>query len=57
MAEQLLTVKEVAEILRVQEPTLRAWLRQGKISAIKLPGGDFRITQETLSIILGKQPA
>lgn len=38
MAEQeLLTVAEVAERLRVSEETVRRWLRTGRLRGIRLP--------------------
>lgn len=36
------TVKEVAELLRVTEPTIRDWLRDGKIRGTRIGGRDRR---------------
>ena len=37
MAEDLLTVTEVAEQLRVSEETVRRWLRDGRLRGRRLP--------------------
>lgn len=42
----LLTVNEVAALLNVQPRTLRLWIKNGKLSAIKLPSGDWRFREE-----------
>ena len=50
-ASRLLTVKEVAERLRIPEDTLRIWLRQGRIRGFR-PGGKktgWRITESDLT--------
>jgi excisionase family DNA binding protein len=47
----LYTVKEVADILRVREITVRRQIASGKIKAIKMLGG-WRIKQEELDRIL-----
>jgi excisionase family DNA binding protein len=57
MSEPLYTVREVATILRVREETIRAWLRKGKMTGIKLPDGDYRIKESTVNGILGQQTA
>lgn len=44
---KLYTVKEVAEILKVKEGTMRNYLSTGKIDFIKVLG-NTRITQEEL---------
>jgi excisionase family DNA binding protein len=48
---QLLTVKEVAEQLRVTEVTVRRWIQRKELSAINLGGPkrpDYRIRQTAL---------
>jgi len=37
MADDLLTVPEVAKRLRVSEETVRRWLRDGRLSGRRLP--------------------
>jgi excisionase family DNA binding protein len=59
MSNNLLTVSEVATILRVDGATVRRWIRQGVLEAIVLPHANkrqvMRIKRETLSKILGDQ--
>lgn len=39
----LLTVGEVAHLLRVAESTVRKWIAAGRIPFLELPGGEYRI--------------
>ncbi|TYP58549.1 MEDS domain-containing protein [Thermosediminibacter litoriperuensis] len=48
MNEELLTVEEVAKILRTTTNTIYRWLRAGKLPGIKL-GKEWRIRKETLA--------
>jgi len=54
LAEKLYTTAEVATRLEVKESTVRSWLRTGKIAGIKLPSRIYRITESTLTTLLGK---
>lgn len=45
--DQLLTIKQVAEKLQVSEITVRRWLSERTITAIKLPQG-IRFREEWL---------
>ncbi len=47
MNEDVFTVKEVAKQLRVDEKTVRAWIRRGELAAIDI-GGEYRIRQTAL---------
>lgn len=38
-----LGVPEVAKIFAVKTPTVRQWLRDGKLIGTKLPGGAYRV--------------
>jgi excisionase family DNA binding protein len=38
------TVKGVANYCLVSESTVRRWIKDGKISTIRLPSGQYRIT-------------
>ncbi len=53
----LLTVSEVAEILRVDDTTVRRWVKQGVLEAVVLPHVNtrqaYRIKRETLNRVLG----
>jgi excisionase family DNA binding protein len=54
--ENLLTVSEVAEILRVDDTTVRRWVKQGALEAVVLPHVNerqaYRIKRETVNKIL-----
>jgi len=47
----LMTVNEVAELLKVQEETIRNWLRSGKLKGVKL-GNRWRVTTNDLEKFL-----
>lgn len=49
---RLLTPKEVAEYLALNEQTVRKWLREGKLPGVKLPGDVWRVKPETLKAFL-----
>jgi excisionase family DNA binding protein len=48
----LLTTAEVAEELRTTAKSVRQWIDEGKLPAITLPGGTFRIRREDVEAIL-----
>ena len=54
----LLTVSEVAHILRVDDATVRRWVKQGILEAVVLPHVHsrqvYRIKRETLERVLGE---
>jgi excisionase family DNA binding protein len=54
----LLTVSEVARILRVDDATVRRWVKQGVLEAVVLPHVHsrqvYRIKRETLERVLGE---
>ena len=56
----LLTVSEVARILRVDDTTVRRWVKQGALEAVVLPHVNerqaYRIKRETLNKVLGSDP-
>jgi excisionase family DNA binding protein len=56
----LLTVSEVAEILRVDDTTVRRWVKIGALEAVVLPHVNkrqaYRIKRETLSKLLEGLP-
>jgi excisionase family DNA binding protein len=56
---ELLTVSEVADILRVDDTTVRRWVKQGTLEAIVLPHTNarqaYRIKRETLNRVLGEE--
>ncbi|MBV9616881.1 MAG: helix-turn-helix domain-containing protein [Ktedonobacteraceae bacterium] len=57
MSSDLLTVSEVARILRVDDTTVRRWVKQGALEAVVLPHVNerqaYRIKRATLNKVLG----
>jgi excisionase family DNA binding protein len=51
LSRPLLTVHETAEHLKVKESTIRAWIRQEKLRAIKF-GREWRIAVKDLERFL-----
>lgn len=53
---ELLKVKEVARILRVDDSTVRRWLKEGALEAVTLPHRNtrqaYRIRRDTLNKLL-----
>jgi excisionase family DNA binding protein len=53
---ELMTVREVAKMLRVDDTTVRRWIKQGALEAITLPHARerqaYRIKRETLDKVL-----
>jgi excisionase family DNA binding protein len=55
--DQYMTVKEVADLLKVAENTVRGWVKSGELRAIDL-GKGWRITERDLQVFLdSKQTA
>lgn len=53
----LLTVREVAEVLRVSPLTIKRWGKRGKLPAIRINSrGDRRYKKEAVWALLGMQP-
>lgn len=52
----LLTVREVAQVLRVSPLTIKRWGKRGKLSAIRINSrGDRRYKKEAIFYLLGIQ--
>ena len=51
LKERLFTVAEVAEYLSISEQTLRRWINEGTLTAIKL-GRELRIAESDLQAFL-----
>jgi excisionase family DNA binding protein len=58
--EDLLTVGEVAKLLRVHDSTVRRWIKAGVLEAILLPRRGshqiYRIRRSTLDALLASRP-
>ena len=55
MPEQLLTIKEVSQILRVNIRTLERWDDAGKLPAVRTVGGHRRYKQKDIDAFLGNE--
>ena len=59
--EELLTVREVACRLRVDDTTVRRWIKNGMLEAVTLPHRgrrqSYRIKQSTLDKLLKSPPS
>ena len=44
----LMTAREVADVLAVSTETALRWVRQGKLPAVRLPGGAIRFRAEEI---------
>ena len=57
MSERVLTVPEVAERLRINEETVRRWLRTGKIQGVRLGGtrAGYRIPESEVARLLSPE--
>jgi excisionase family DNA binding protein len=55
---ELLTISEVARVLRVDDTTVRRWIKQGALEAVVLPHTEarraYRIKREILDKVLGE---
>jgi len=51
LSRPLLTLHEVAELLKVKEPTVRSWIAQRQIRAIKF-GREWRVAHKDLEAFL-----
>lgn len=56
MVDKLLTVNEVAEIMRVDTDTIYRWLNAKKVPGTKI-GGSWRIRQSVLDRLLNQKEA
>jgi excisionase family DNA binding protein len=54
----LLTVAEVSEILRVDDTTVRRWIKNGALEAITLPHANarqaYRVRRDTMNKLLNQ---
>ena len=50
--DELLTVPEVAKELKYTEATVRVWIKQGKLRAIRPTGREYRVRRSDLGAML-----
>nr|MDO8079938.1 IS607 family transposase [Candidatus Freyarchaeota archaeon] len=51
---QLLNMKKACERLGVHPNTLRRWIKEGKVRAVRTPKGRFRIPEDEVSRLMGE---
>jgi len=56
LGPELLTPGEVAGLFRVDPRTVTRWEKQGKLQAIKTPGGTRRFFRAEIDALLAGQP-
>jgi len=54
LSKPFLTTHEIAELLRVREPTVRAWIRRQELRAVKL-GREFRVAAKDLEAFVNER--
>jgi len=55
-ADELLTVDEVAERVKVNPETVRRWIKSGRLPAVRPAGGPYRIHSTDLDHLFGSAP-
>lgn len=51
LSKPMLTIHEVAALLKMRESTVRSWINDGQLRAIKF-GRDWRVAQRDLEVFL-----
>ncbi|WP_193179796.1 helix-turn-helix domain-containing protein [Nisaea sediminum] len=51
LSKPLLTIHEVSDLLKMKESTVRNWIRDGELRAIKM-GRDWRVAEKDLESYL-----
>ena len=54
MNEELITVEEAANILKVRRETIRRYIKNGHLHALTLPGGDYRLRDSDIEKLLNR---
>lgn len=54
LSKPFLTTHEIAELLKVREPTVRSWIHQQELRAVKL-GRAFRIAVKDLEAFVNER--
>lgn len=55
VGEKMYTTGEVARLLGVDYVTVARWARDGKIKAVRTPGGHWRIPESEVKRLLGEK--
>ena len=55
--DRLMTPREVADLFRVDPPTVNRWADAGKLASIRTPGGHRRYREsEVRALLRGEEP-
>ncbi len=54
LSRPMLTVHEVADLLKVKETTIRAWIHEQSLRAVKF-GRDWRVAQKDLEAFVNER--
>ncbi len=54
LSKPFLTTQEIAELLKVREPTVRAWIHSRDLRAVKL-GREFRVAVKDLQAFVDER--
>ncbi len=54
MHEEVFTVKEIAERLKVTQRTVREWIRRGELTAMKF-GKEYRVRESSLQAFIDRK--
>jgi len=54
MPDRVLITKEVAEMLRVSERTVRRWAKQGRIPGVRIGKDWYFLESELLAVLRGR---
>jgi len=50
----LMTVGDIADLLRVEPRTVRKWLQEQHLISLRLPGGDWRVLPDDFAAFLSQ---
>ena len=56
-SEPLLTAGEVAALIRVDSKSVTRWVKEGKLTSIRTPGGHHRFRPADVRALLNGQPS
>jgi excisionase family DNA binding protein len=56
LEQRYYSTREIADVLKVHEATVRRWLEAGRLRGVRLPGG-WRVTQRELDRFLSDHTA
>lgn len=54
LSKPFMTTHEIAELLKVREPTVRSWIRNQELRAVNL-GREFRVAVKDLEAFLNER--